>query len=175
MVVGRNASKLITIYGIDSNLEPSVSIISDHMVQGGLDTLIPGSNAVVIGRTLGYQLGLRLGDELAIVLPRPNPGGKSVKPVLAKMIVEGFFELESELDYGLMLIALPDLQKISGDTHPGFRIKLNDIFAAEAYVANKMKQYGSGVEASSWTEQYGDFFDTVKMEKIRCLSYCRLS
>ena len=101
MVVGRNASKLITIYGVDAVSEPSVSVISSHMVDGEMTVLTPGSNAVVIGQTLGYQLGLRVGDELAIVLPKPNASGHSVKPVLAKVTVEGFFELESELDYSL--------------------------------------------------------------------------
>ena len=166
MIVGRNASKLITIYGIDAVSEPSVSIISDHMVQGEISALTPGSNAVVIGRTLGYQLGLKLGDELAIVLPKPNPGGNSVKPILAKVIVEGFFELESELDYGLMLVSLSDLQKISGDTRTGFRVKLHDIFAAQSYTLTLAQRYGEKVEISSWTEQYGDFFETVKMEKV---------
>ena len=166
MVVGRNASKLITIYGVDAVSEPSVSVISSHMVDGEMTVLTPGSNAVVIGQTLGYQLGLRVGDELAIVLPKPNASGRSVKPVLAKVTIEGFFELESELDYGLILISLEDLQSISGDNRAGFRIKLHDIFAAESYVLAILEQYGQQVETSSWTEQYGDFFETVKMEKV---------
>jgi lipoprotein-releasing system permease protein len=166
MVVGRNASKLITIYGVDAVSEPSVSVISSHMVDGEMTVLTPGSNAVVIGQTLGYQLGLRVGDELAIVLPKPNASGHSVKPVLAKVTVEGFFELESELDYSLILISLEDLQGISGDNRAGFRIKLHDIFAADSYVLAILEQYGQQVETSSWTEQYGDFFETVKMEKV---------
>jgi lipoprotein-releasing system permease protein len=136
------------------------------MTQGTISALTPGSNAVVIGRALGYQLGLRLGDELAIVIPKPNPGGKSVKPILAKVIVEGFFELESELDYGLMLMSLVDLQKISKDTRTSYRVKLKDIFAAQTYSEYFASRYGSQVEVSNWTELYGDFFETVKMEKI---------
>lgn len=166
MVVGRNASKLITIYGIDAASEASVSVITNHMVEGSIAALTPGSNSVVIGRTLGYQLGLRTGDELAIVLPRPNASGRTIKPVLAKVTIEGFFELKSELDYGLMLVSLRDLQKISGDTRAGYRIRLNDIFAADAYVHQMAVKHGQQVETSSWTELYGDFFETVKMEKI---------
>ncbi|MDC3359028.1 lipoprotein-releasing system transmembrane subunit LolC, partial [Pseudomonadales bacterium] len=43
MVVGRNASKLITIYGVDAVSEPSVSVISSHMVDGEMTVLTPGS------------------------------------------------------------------------------------------------------------------------------------
>ncbi|MFT4712347.1 MAG: lipoprotein-releasing system permease protein [Candidatus Azotimanducaceae bacterium] len=166
MVVGRNASKLITVYGVEVSSEAAVSIISDNMTQGTISVLTPSSNAVVIGRALGYQLGLRLGDELAIVIPKPNPGGKSVKPILAKVIVEGFFELESELDYGLILMSLADLQKISKDTRASYRVKLKDIFEAETYSEYFSSRYGPQVEVSNWTELYGDFFETVKMEKI---------
>jgi len=166
MVVGRSASKLITVYGVDVTSERSVSIVADHIVQGSLSALVPGSNAVLMGRALGYQLGLRIGDELAIVIPKPNPGGQSVKPILAKVVVEGFFQLESELDYGLMMISLPDLQRISKDTRAGYRVRLNDIFAADSYSNQITESYGGRVEVSNWTEQYGDFFKTVKMEKI---------
>jgi len=166
MVVGRNASKLITVYGVDVATEPRVSIVPDHIVEGSLSALKPGSNAVLMGRALGYQLGLRIGDELAIVIPKQNPGGTSVKPILAKVNVEGFFKLESELDYGLMMISLADLKKISKDTRPGYRVRLKDIFAADSYSSYIEKRYGEGVEVYRWTEQYGDFFKTVKMEKV---------
>ena len=167
MVVGRNASKLITIYGVDAVSEPSVSVIFSHMVDGEMTALTPGSNAVVIGQTLGYQLGLRVGDELAIVLPKPNASGHSVKPVLAKVIIEGFFELESELDYGLMLISLHDLQSISGDNRAGFRIKLHDIFAADSYVlANSGTIWSAGRDIQLDPNSMVIFFETVKMEKV---------
>src|SRR5262245_41747468 len=46
-----------TLRGIDPGIEPAVSDIGHSMVKGELDELQPGSDRIVLGYVLAYQLG----------------------------------------------------------------------------------------------------------------------
>jgi lipoprotein-releasing system permease protein len=115
MVIGQSSTRLVAVYGVDPSTDEQVSIIDQHITRGALTDLQPGTHRAIIGRPLGYQLGLRLDDEFTLVIPEPGKTGNSISPRLARIHVAGFFELESELDYELILLPLADLQAISGD------------------------------------------------------------
>jgi len=73
----------------------------------------------------------------------------------------GTFELNSELDYSLALMNLNYLKKITGDSSHHYRLKLNNVFD----VTEVRNLIDPSVVVTDWTEEYGDFFETVKMEK----------
>ena len=165
MVIGQSSTRLVAVYGVDSTTDGQVSIINQHIVRGALTDLQPGTNRAIIGRPLGYQLGLRQGDEFTLVIPEPSKTGNSISPKLARIHVAGFFELDSELDYELILLTLADLQEISGDHAAQLRVTLSDVFQAPRISQQITLKYpGQGV--LDWTTDYGDFFKTVKMEKV---------
>lgn len=158
-------NRLVSVYGIEPGREAEVSIMPDHMISGSLDNLRPGSNNVIAGRALAFRLGLVEGDALTLVVPEPSSSGHSVVPRLARLTVAGFFEVDSELDYGLLLMHRDDLAAAVGESGIGYRVTLNDIFLAQAM--KRDLESVSGVTAvRTWTDRYGDFFETVRMEKI---------
>src|SRR4029077_3169376 len=50
------------VRGIDPQWEPKVSAIGDAMRDGKLTDLLPGSNRIILGRILAYQLQVGAGD-----------------------------------------------------------------------------------------------------------------
>jgi lipoprotein-releasing system permease protein len=165
MVIGQSSTRLVAVYGVDPAADARVSIIDQHIVRGALTDLLPGTNRSIIGRPLGYQLGLREGDEFTLMIPEPGKNGHSISPKLARIHVAGFFELDSELDYELILLPLADLQAISGDHAAQLRVTLSDVLEAPR-LAQQIKNKYPGQGVLDWTADYGDFFKTVKMEKV---------
>ncbi len=165
VVVRGPANKLVTIYGIDPGSEHKVSIIPDHMDKGGVDALEPGANRILVGRPLGLQLGIGKGEILTLIIPEPSAGGQVVIPRMTRVEVGGFFELDSELDYQLVVMRQDDLAAIVDDRRQIFRVTLKDIFRAQSLQGQLMAQ-GSTRSVTTWAEDYGDFFRTVRMEKI---------
>jgi hypothetical protein len=55
--------------GVDPAREPRVSTVDRAIVDGSFEALQPGSDRVVLGRILAFQLGATLGDEITVMIP----------------------------------------------------------------------------------------------------------
>ena len=162
ILIQSGKNRLVAIYGITPEKEAEISVIPDHIVQGELSDLLPGSNKIIIGQALARQLALLPGDSVSMLIPEPSKRGNSVVPRIARVELGGVFQLQSELDYTLVLIHLDDLKRITGSNSSFHRVTLSDIF-----LVNQVKHLlGPQVKVSDWTQEYGDFFETVRMEKL---------
>jgi lipoprotein-releasing system permease protein len=166
VLIHGGGNHLVSVYGIEPDLESRVSIIPGHLVDGRLSRLEPGTNKVFMGRSLAYQLGVREGDLMTLIIPEPSAGGNSVTPRMARVEVAGFFEVDSEVDYSLMLMDRKDLAAIARDTSLTWRVTVGNIFLAPAVAQDIRALGGSVLSVEVWTDEYGDFFETVRMEKI---------
>tara|TARA_R110002072_G_scaffold3830_6_gene27374 strand:+ start:50539 stop:51711 length:1173 start_codon:yes stop_codon:yes gene_type:complete len=161
MLLSAGESRLVSVYGIDPQLESSVSIIPQHMQQGEVTELVPGRNQIILGSALAARFGLWSGSHGTLLIPVPSSNGETVVPRVSQISVAGTFQLNSELDYGLVLMHIDDLQRITGDTSKQSRVTLKDIFSVNAYLAQS-----DGTAVSTWYDEFGDFFETVRMEKM---------
>ncbi len=59
----------VLLRGIDPALERRVTDFRPLLVEGELASLQPGSNAVVIGRDIADQLGVKVGDPITLLVP----------------------------------------------------------------------------------------------------------
>ena len=57
------------VRGIDPKLEAQVSSIADSMREGKLSDLEPGTNRIILGRMLAYQLQAGVGDQITLMIP----------------------------------------------------------------------------------------------------------
>lgn len=163
LVVSDLGSQLVSVYGIDPGREKEMSILPAHLVEGSLAALDEDGLQILLGLPIARQLGIQTGDTLTLVLPRVSTAGRVLKPKPVKILLAGIFQVGSELDYGLGVMALTDLQAVS--LNPvGQRIRLDDVFDAPL-IASLLKAE-EDVTVSDWTEIHGDFFATVRMEKI---------
>jgi len=152
-------NRMVAIYGIDIDHEARLSVIPEHMKVGSIADLT--NNRIILGASIATQMGIWIGDSLTVLIPEVSQGGNAVSPKIARVILAGTFELNSELDYSLALMNINYLKKITGDSSHHYRLKLNNVFN----VTEVRNMIDPSVEVTDWTEEYGDFFETVKMEK----------
>ena len=162
LVVTDRASQLVTLQGLRPDMDTRVSNLPAAMIDVDLASVLPESNRVVFGASLARKLGLIRGDYVSLVLPVLSEGGKTIIPKLLKVQFIGSFSVGSELDYRLAVMHLDDLSHFIGKA-PGLRITLEDIYQAPR-LTRILREEGYLVE--DWTERYGSFFETVRMEKI---------
>lgn len=162
LILDGNNSLLVAVYGIDALRESEMSIIPDHMIQGSMQDLNQTRHGVVVGRPLAYRLGVMVGDMLTLVIPEPSRDGNRFTPKIARLRLVGTFELDSELDYRLVMLNYSELQRIVAAPSLDTRFRLGNVFDAPALSRSLAR---GGTKTSNWTEQYGDFFETVRMEK----------
>jgi lipoprotein-releasing system permease protein len=164
LLLDGNSSQLVTLFGIDVMREQQMSIIPDHMIQGSMQDLGDAEHGVVIGRSLGYRLGVVPGDRLTLVIPEPSAGGSRFTPKIARLVLVGTFELDSELDYRLALLNISEMQRIVAAASVDTRLRLGNVF--DAPQLSRLLARDGRIKTRNWTQQYGDFFETVRMEKI---------
>jgi lipoprotein-releasing system permease protein len=162
LLLNSSSSQLVSLYGIDSAIESSMSIIPDYMVVGSMQDLAEFSQGIILGHPLAYRLGVMVGDDLVMVIPEPSKDGNTVSPKISRFRLVGTFELDAEVDYRLALVNYSALQKVLGSTEIDTRLRLANVFDAPIVRA----EWQALGKSTDWTEQYGDFFQTVKMEKI---------
>jgi lipoprotein-releasing system permease protein len=163
LVVSPRGNRLIALYGILPELESTMSILPEQVVSGSLRNLEQGSRRIILGEPIARQLGLVTGDQLSLIVPKLSSEGRVLKPNLVRVELGGTFQIGSEIDYGLGVMHLADLESLS-QAAVGVRLRLDDIFAAPGIAA----ELGANPEVTvaDWTEVHGDFFETVRMEKI---------
>ena len=160
VIKGRD-NRIIAVHGILPEQEEYASVIPENMKLGHVDLLKAGSNNIVLGQGMASQLAVWPGDKMTLIIPTATASGQLISPKLATVVLVGTFELQSELDYSLALMHLQDLKNIVKTEHHDTRLTLNNIFNVSSYQTAL-----APLDVVDWTQEYGDFFETVKMEKI---------
>lgn len=162
LLVTDRGSHLMTVYGIEPALEQSASILASAAAPGAFDQLDGPATEIVLGQSIARRFGLMAGDAVNLVVPRVSTGGETVSPKLFSARMVGTVSVGSELDYRFGVMSLGDAAKLNPAT-PAVRITLTRIFDAPTLAAALRSQ---GLDASDWTSVFGDFFRTVRMEKV---------
>ena len=157
----------IMVTGIEPQYETQVSIIQDHMVEGGIDNLKKGEFGIVLGKQMTDALGLGLNDSVTLVLPEATPSPAGVVPRFKRFKIVGIFSIGAEVDSMMGYIALNDASTLLRlpDGAQGIRLKLDDIFAAPKVADEIVMDLPSGFYASNWTYTHGNLFSAIQMEK----------
>jgi len=166
MARSRAGLQPLFVTGIDPALETGVSAAASSMVSGRLGRLEAGSFNIVLGRLLAINLGVRVGDEVMLLIPRLTAG--EVRPELRRFHVAGVFEAGlQEHDASLALVALGDAAAIQrlGDAVSGIRVKTDEVMQAPAIAAGLEDSLGEGYETSDWSRENASYFRAVRLEK----------
>jgi lipoprotein-releasing system permease protein len=159
------------VRGIDPKLEPEVSSIGDAMREGKLSDLTPGSNRIILGRMLAYQLQVGVGDDVTVMIPgnAASAGGASdaIVPRLRDFHVAGVFEVGlQEHDSVLALVNLEDAEALRGlDGPTGIRLKFDDVLRAPELARAAAARLAPGLRVRDWTEDNEAYFRAIRIEK----------
>ena len=153
MIQSGRELKAVLLQGIEPAYEEALSGSLINMIGGNLNVLSKGSRGIIMGRLLALDLGVRIGDGVVLLIPRPVGDG-TLEPVLERFIMRGVFEVGLlEQDSVLALINVQDAAAIIGlgDAVHSVRFRAEDVMAAPA-IARKLEQkLGNGVSSSDWT------------------------
>lgn len=157
----------VLVRGIDPALEPRVSELGTQVVQGRLDSLVPGEFGIAIGRVLARQVGVELGDRIALIAPQGTVTPAGVVPRVRQFTVVALFESgHFEYDATLVLTALEDAGKLFRvEGVSGLRLRTTDMQEAPRVAAELMRTLDPSLYARDWSRENRNWFAAVQIEK----------
>lgn len=156
------------IRGIIPAEEKKVSVLSEKMKRGSVDSLTPGSFNIVLGQELAVWLGAGPGDSVVVMLAdaQSTPMGAVAK--MKRFKVSGVFEAGyNEIDKGLAVVNMSDLQRVlkMGDGVTGVRLKLYDMDQSWNVARDLAENLRGPYRISDWTSENANLYSSLKMEK----------
>ena len=158
----------VLIHGVDPAFEKPLSGDLINMVEGELDVLQTGSRSIVLGRILAYELGVRIGDGVVLLIPRPVGDG-TLEPVLERFVLRGVFEAGlQDHDGKLALVHINDAAKIQqlGDAVHSVRFRADEVMAAPRIARALQQRLGVDFVTSDWTIENASYFRAIRIEKM---------
>jgi lipoprotein-releasing system permease protein len=167
-MVGRSGHLMpAVLHGVDLQAEPGVSAIEEHLLEGRLSDLKPGSRRAIIGRSLAWQLGAQVGDQLTVMVPGRELLTGVGRPALQTFEVSGIFEVGlQDHDSTLALVPMQDAAELAGNAAPaGIRLRFDDVMAAPARARAVAAALGAGFQVRDWSEEHAAYFRAIRIEK----------
>jgi lipoprotein-releasing system permease protein len=166
--INGEVNKPSLVRGIDPASEAMVATVQQHMKVGTMDALKPGEWGVILGIDLARNLGVRVGEKVALVTPQGTVTPAGTAPRVKSFTIVGLFEIGwIEADSRVALINVSDAQRLYqlGDAVTGIRVKLRDLMQARSVADGWLRTLPPGLGVSDWTTQNASFFKAVQLEK----------
>ena len=130
-----------------------------------LEDFVSTPGGVVLGATLARDLRLGLGDPVLLWVATPSSTG--VRPRIERFTLVGTFELRAEPDAGLVVARRADVigRGLVGTGLDGWRLQLDDPLNAPLLAERIGTVLGPDVAVRFWTDEYGELFRAVRIEK----------
>jgi lipoprotein-releasing system permease protein len=137
------------------------------LVEGESAALQPGSNAVILGRDIADQLGVRVGDRSRCWSPRPSANG-TPEPRLREFTVGGVFQAGLEdHDNTLILAHIDDVRAFAplAQGASGLRLRFTDALQVAQFMPAVRAPRAAGYTSSDWTQENASYFRAIRIEK----------
>lgn len=157
----------IVITGILPEQEEQLTHLQDKLLAGKVSDLT--NFGIILGQSLADNLGAMMGDMVTIMIPQATVTPAGMIPRFKRFTVKGIFSAGKgfNFDSKLAFINITDAQKLMqlGSAVTGLKLKIDTIYDAPRMSLSMASELGESYQVSNWTEQFGDFFQAVKMEK----------
>jgi lipoprotein-releasing system permease protein len=156
------------LHGLDPAAESEVSTVGDHLIEGRLEDLVPGSRRMIIGRVLAWQLGAEVGDRITVMVPGQDMIASGGRPRLQTFEVSGVFEVGlQDHDATVALVALGDAAGLAGNgaLPSGIRLRFADVMAAPRKAARVAEALGPDFSVRDWSQEHSAYFRAIRIEK----------
>jgi len=160
--------RAVLVHGIDPAFEQALSGDMINLIEGKLDVLRPESRSIILGRLLALDLGVRIGDGVVLLIPRPVGDG-TLEPVLERFVLRGVFEAGlQDHDDLLALVNARDAADVLAlaDEMTAIRFRAEDVMAAPAIAERLRERLGDDVITSDWTVENASYFRAIRLEKM---------
>lgn len=157
----------IVLTGVDPQEEEAVTHLSQKLLAGSMSNL--NHFGIILGRGLADSLGVMMGDKVTIMIPQASVTPAGMIPRFKRFTVTGVFSAGTgfNFDTKLAFINMDDAQKLMqmGNDISGIKLKINNVYLAPELSARLSALLGEEYQVGNWTQQFGAFFEAVKMEK----------
>jgi lipoprotein-releasing system permease protein len=170
--------------GVVAANNPVLTELKQTLKVGGLDALersypvtiadngakrsvkLPGA---IIGDSLAFELGLRIGDPLVLISPASLGSGIGA-PRLRRFVLGGMFHSGMyQFDSSLIFVSLKDARALLADDpqlETGLEVRVRNLFDAPAIAARIAHIAGPGFVVTDWTQANAALFSALKLEKF---------
>ncbi len=158
----------VFLRGIVPELEDTVADLGRSIRSGELSALKSGEYNIILGEPLARALGVAPGDRIVLVAPQGQVTPAGIIPRLRQFTVAGTFNIgHFEIDSTLALVHMEDAQRVyrMGEEASGVRLKLGDLFRAQAVSHDLARSLPPGLTVLDWTRMNATYFRAVDLEK----------
>jgi lipoprotein-releasing system permease protein len=159
----------VMLLGVEPSAEQKISQLANKMIAGNLTDLIPGGYNLILGEELANRLNVGIGDKITVITPQVSLSAAGVIPRFKRFRVSGVFYAGSGFgfDSSWAFINLTDAQKLflMGTNISGIHVNIDDVYAAPRISEQLAQALGPTARVTNWTEQFGEYFRAVNMEK----------
>ncbi|WP_058533600.1 lipoprotein-releasing ABC transporter permease subunit [Legionella saoudiensis] len=157
----------IVLTGVLPSAEENITHLKDKLLGGSVDNL--NHFGIILGKNIADTMGAMIGDKVTVMIPQATVNPTGMIPRFKRFTVVGVFSAGTgfNFDTRLAFINMEDAQKLfqMGDDVTGLKMKINNVYQAPELSIRLSHLLGDEYQAGNWTEQYGAFFEAVKMEK----------
>lgn len=157
----------IVLTGVLPEKEQSVTHLDDKLLAGSMKDM--KHFGIILGKGLADSLGVMIGDKVTIMIPQATVTPAGMIPRFKRFTVVGVFSAGTgfNFDTKLAFINIEDAQTLLqlGKDVSGIKMKINNVYQAPEISDRLSNLLGEGYQVGNWTQQFGAFFEAVKMEK----------
>ncbi|MFW6352991.1 MAG: ABC transporter permease [Verrucomicrobiota bacterium] len=157
-------------FGVDPE-QPEAYGLTRFLTDGTTEAL--DDDAVIISRSLLWQLGAQVGDELEVFTPIMIEGLQNEELILPRSLrIVGIYNVEWDPDFipGLVvtLRTMRDFYDLGPGVH-GLTVRLEEGVDEHAVAAEYSADLPLGLRASTWQERWAQLLSVLEMEKVMML------
>ncbi len=166
--------KAIAVRGIDLAYESGISQLDQFVLSGALTE--PTAQQVILGQGVAQELGVKVGDQVQLMLPELTEQGDLAGQKNVMLEVIAVIGIGGQLDYQQIWVQLDALNgwlKMPPATVQGFAFKIQDIFQAGNVARDLGNQATDYVYMLDWFRTQGHLYQDIQM--VRSILYLVLA
>ncbi len=171
MVNQGDEARGIILQAIVPTRERKVSAVFDHIEQGDMDALTPGSYGIALGAVVAEKLGVSVGDSVTLISPPADILAAGELPVLRRFVVQAIFRIDMQIyDEAFAYVHIADAAEVFAmpEHITGLRIRLKDASLAPRIGDELLRSLWTehpDTWVSDWTNQHSAMFTAIRMQK----------
>jgi len=170
-------SAFVTLKGVDTAIEGSVTELPAKMIAGRFDALAappetagggPRLDGIALGKDLAASLAVRPGDVVTVLTPEGTLTPMGVMPRARSLRVAGIFQLGLyEMDSAYAVVSMPVGLRLMGKPYPDFlQLKVDDLYQAHAVAEAIMARHGATYQVQDFAQMNQSLFSALQLEKM---------
>lgn len=161
----------VLLQGIVPEMESQTGSVFEHVTDGDMTKLTPGSFNIAVGATLAKELKVGVGDSLMLISPSESSLESGELPTLERFTIVAIFRVDMQnYDSAFAYVNLQDAAKSfqMENRATGLRLKLDDLYFAPKVgqeIIQRLSLAMPDLWVSDWTRQNENFFKAIQMQK----------